>query len=142
MSITGYKPFHWPARVYIEDTDAGGIVFYVNYLKFMERARTELLRSIGFEHYIRSEEDFMFVVADAQIRYRKPALMDDQIFITAQVVEMTRATVLFKQTVERDGDILAEGHIKIACVTRSSMKPRAHPERFTRLLNLHYGIQE
>lgn len=132
-SLTGFPEFHWPIRVYIEDTDAGGIVYYVNYLKFMERARTEFLRSIGFDHYMRSPEDFMFVVADARISYRRPAQMDDSIVATAQIIELGRASLRFAQSIRRGEEILTEGEIKIACVTKSGMKPRAIPQSLVTL---------
>lgn len=139
MTITAFREFRWPLRVYIEDTDAGGIVYYVNYLKFMERARTELLRSMSFEHYLNSSDDFMFVVADANISYRKPARMDDELLVSAQVVERSRASMTFRQTICRGDELLAEGRIRVACVTRSGLRPRALPERFVSLLEHHYG---
>jgi 4-hydroxybenzoyl-CoA thioesterase len=135
-----FREFQWPIRVYIEDTDAGGIVYYVNYLKFMERARTEFLRSLGFEHYLRSDEDFMFVVAEAKIGYRKPALMDDNIVATATIVELGRASLRFSQSIRRGDEVLAEGELKIACVSKSGMKPRAIPGRLVSLFQQHYGI--
>ena len=140
MNSFAFREFQWPIRVYIEDTDAGGIVYYVNYLKFMERARTECLRSMGFEHYMRSEEDFMFVVAEAGIRYHKPARMDDNIVATAQVIELGRASIRFAQRIQRDGENLASGELKIACVSKSGMKPRALPARLVSLFQQHYGI--
>ncbi len=134
-----FREFSWPLRVYIEDTDAGGIVYYVNYLKFMERARTEFLRSLGFEHYLKSDEDFMFVVADAQVSYKRPALMDDELRATAQIVELGRASLVFRQTICRGDELLAEGRIKIACVGKSGVKPRAIPASLTALFEQHYG---
>lgn len=131
---TPFPEFRWPLRVYIEDTDAGGIVYYVNYLKFMERARTEYLRSLGFDHYMRSPEDFMFVVADARISYKQSAQMDDDIVATAQIVELGRASLRFVQTIQRGGDILTQGEIKIACVTKSGRKPRAIPPQLIELI--------
>ena len=135
-----FREFQWPLRVYIEDTDAGGIVYYVNYLKFMERARTEFLRSMDFDHYLRSEEDFMFVVAEAQVSYRKPALMDDSLLATARIIELGRASMRFAQSISRDGSTLATGEIKVACVSKSGMKPRAIPARLVSLFQHHYGI--
>jgi tol-pal system-associated acyl-CoA thioesterase len=135
-----FREFQWPLRVYIEDTDAGGIVYYVNYLKFMERARTEFLRSLGFEHYLRSDEDFMFVVAEANVAYRKPAQMDDNIVATAEIVELGRASLRFRQRIQRNDEILAEGELKIACVSKSGMKPRAIPARLLSLFQQHYGM--
>lgn len=134
-----FTEFRLPIRVYIEDTDAGGIVYYVNYMKFMERARTEFLRSLGFEHYMRSEEDFMFVVAEANISYRKPARMDDEITATAQITELGRASLYFLQTIRRGDEIMAEGRIKIACVSKTGMKPRGIPARLITLFQQHFG---
>lgn len=120
--------FHWPLRVYIEDTDAGGIVYYVNYLKFMERARTEFMRSLGFAHYLLSEEDFLFVVTDVQIRYRRPARMDDALVATAELREQRRASLRFHQRILRGDEVLTEADIQVACVQESTLKPRALPE--------------
>lgn len=131
--------FHFPVRVYIEDTDAGGIVYYVNYLKFMERARTEFLRDLGFEHYLNSEDDFMFVVRGAEVRYFAPARMDDALMITARIQSLGRASLVFHQEVRRDGIVLTTGEIDIACVRRSDMKPRALPEKLKTLLNTRYA---
>jgi 4-hydroxybenzoyl-CoA thioesterase len=131
--------FYLPVRVYIEDTDAGSIVYYVNYLKFMERARTEFLRDLGFEHYLHSEEDFMFVVRGAQVRYFSPARMDDALGVTAQIKSLGRASLVFHQKVQRDDVVLVGGDIDIACVRRSDMKPRALPERLVALLKSRYA---
>lgn len=91
--------FQWPVRVYWEDTDAGGIVFYANYLKFFERARTEWLRSLGVEqHSLKEQSGGMFVVADTTVRYRRPARLDDQLLVTAQLTEPGRASMtIFQQ---------------------------------------------
>ena len=91
--------FHWPVRVYWEDTDAGGIVFYANYLKFFERARTEWLRSLGVEqHSLKEQCGGMFVVTDTTVRYRRPARLDDQLLVTAQLTEPGRASMtIFQQ---------------------------------------------
>lgn len=140
MSLTLPLPeFHFPIRVYIEDTDGGGIVYYVNYLKFMERARTEFLRDLGFQHYLHSDEDFMFVVRGAQARYFSPARMDDALTITAQLKSLGRASLVFHQKVLRGDTVLVGGDIDIACVKRSDMKPRALPERLVALLKSRYG---
>ncbi len=91
--------FSWPVRVYWEDTDAGGIVFYANYLKFFERARTEWLRSLGIEqHSLKAASGGMFVVADTTVRYRRPARLDDQLMVTARLSEPGRASMtIFQQ---------------------------------------------
>lgn len=144
MSFTFPLPaFHFPVRVYIEDTDAGGIVYYVNYLKFMERARTEFLRELGFGHYlnqnVNAEEGLMFVVRGAEIRYFGPARMDDALTVTAQIKSLGRASLVFHQEVRRESTALTAGTIDIACVRRSDMKPRSLPERLVTLLQSRYG---
>lgn len=96
--------FAWPVRVYWEDTDAGGIVFYANYLKFMERARTEWLRSLGvsqsaLRETIPSQAGGMFVVTDTRLQYKQPARLDDQLLVTAQIVENSRITLTIVQEI-------------------------------------------
>ncbi|PTQ88271.1 tol-pal system-associated acyl-CoA thioesterase [Agitococcus lubricus] len=127
------KRFEWPIRIYIEDTDAAGIVYYVNYLKFMERARTEFLRAIGFGHYLHTE-DYVFVVRKADIRYRQPAKMDDNLVVSAEIVKQGKASLTFKQQLCRDNLLLAEAVIEIACVDRHQLKPCALPVRLLQLL--------
>ena len=114
-------------RVYIEDTDAGGIVFYVNYLKFMERARTELMRSLGFGKQFIFNRDLMFVVQDVSLKYLQAAYLDEELRVTANVKDYGAAYVLLEQSVMRDGAILVHGDIKIVCVDKQSMKPRRMP---------------
>ncbi|TDP85705.1 acyl-CoA thioester hydrolase [Aquabacterium commune] len=106
-----------PVRIYWEDTDAGGIVFYGNYLKFMERARTEWLRALGFDQEgMRRSGEGMFVVADTQLRYLQPARLDDLLNVTVAVVERGRASVVFAQEVWRNGILLVSGRIRIGWV--------------------------
>jgi len=129
--------FSWPVRVYIEDTDAGGIVYYVNYLKFMERARTEALRSLGFGKQFIFEQDEMFVVHSMQVDYRAPARLDDELAVSANVIRRARTYLLFQQTVMRQDELLCAAEIKVACVGRKNLKPTAIPriiaERFLQL---------
>jgi acyl-CoA thioester hydrolase len=109
--------FTHPVRVYWEDTDAGGIVFYGNYLKFMERARTEWLSSLGFEQEaMRQSGEGMFVVAETQLRYLRPARLDDRLSVTVTVAELGRASVAFDQSVWRGDDLLTQGRIRIGWV--------------------------
>ncbi|HSC85331.1 MAG TPA: tol-pal system-associated acyl-CoA thioesterase [Pseudomonas sp.] len=124
------QPFALKSRVYYEDTDAGGIVYYVNYLKFMERARTERLRQLGFAQSQLVGENLLFVVHSAEARYHAPARLDDEIFITAEVIELNRASLRFRQQVRRatDETLLCEGQFVVACVRADSLKPRAIPE--------------
>ena len=124
-------------RVYIEDTDAAGIVYYVNYLKFMERARTEYLRHIGFGHYLLTE-DYLFVVRKVQIDYKQPAKMDDLLQVTARIIKQGKASLQFEQCLYRQQTLLAYAIIDIACVHQQSLKPRALPSRLTQLLAQHY----
>ena len=119
--------FSFRLRVYIEDTDAGGIVYYVNYLKFMERARTEFMRAQGYgKDYIFSH-DLMFVVRDVAVTYLSPAGLDDELEATVTVRQVRGAVMVLHQSVRRDGQILAEGDVTIACVNRAGIKPRRLP---------------
>jgi len=124
------QPFFHRCRVYYEDTDAGGIVYYVNYLKFMERARTERLRSLGFDQSQLVGEDLLFVVHSSEARYLAPARLDDELMVSAEVVETKRASLRFKQQVRRAKDdlLLCEGQFVVACVRTESLKPRPIPE--------------
>jgi len=114
-------------RVYIEDTDAGGIVYYVNYLKFMERARTEFMRALGYGKNHIFNIDRMFVVRDVAVRYRLPAHLDDELEATAAVARLRAAGIVFRQDIRRGGELLADGEVTIACVDRGSGKPRRLP---------------
>lgn len=128
--------FHWPLRVYIEDTDAGGIVFYVNYLKYMERARTEMLRSVGFDKNTIFSEALMFVVHAVDVRYRLPAQLDDELIATARIVERRAAQLIFEQRILRGGEELCGGHVHIACVDRTTVKPRRIPKSLSDALQI------
>ena len=119
--------FTLPVRVYIEDTDAGGIVYYVNYLKFMERARTEYLRTLGYQHYALADENFQFVVHSANVQYRHPARIDDALQVTARLEKLGKATLLFDQQVLRGNTLLCQAAIKVACVTADTLKPTGIP---------------
>lgn len=124
------QPFTHGCRVYFEDTDAGGIVYYVNYLKFMERARTERLRSLGFAQSRLAEEGLLFVVHSAAARYHAPAKLDDELQVSVEVTELNRASLGFRQQVRRVADdlLLCEGQFLVACVRADTFKPRAIPE--------------
>ncbi|MGY2201575.1 tol-pal system-associated acyl-CoA thioesterase [Pseudomonas gingeri] len=126
----GVQSFAHRCRVYYEDTDAGGIVYYVNYLKFMERARTERLRELGFAQSELVGENLLFVVHSSEARYHVPARLDDELLISADVIELNRASLRFKQQVRRATDLtlLCEGQFLVACVRADSLKPRAIPE--------------
>lgn len=128
------EEFSLSLRVYIEDTDAGGIVYYVNYLKFMERARTEFMRSLGYGKDYIFNHDLMFVVRDVAVKYLRPAQLDDELRATARITLLKGATITMAQTVCRGEEILAQGDITIACVDRAGVKPRRLPDEMrTRL---------
>lgn len=116
-------PFSIRARVYFEDTDAGGIVYYVNYLKFMERARTELVRSLGFNQSRLQGDNVIFVVHSVAARYHAPARLDDELVISAEVLELKRTSVRFRQRVKRADEVLCEGEVLVACVNADRYKP-------------------
>lgn len=121
--------FEFPIRVYWEDTDAGGIVFYANYLKFFERARTEWLRAAGVEqHALREETGVMFVVAATSLRYLAPAKLDDLLTITVDPEPAGRASLVVRQRALRGDTLLAEGEIRIGCVRASDLKPQRLPD--------------
>lgn len=128
MSISKPDPFSLSVRVYYEDTDAGGIVYYVNYLKFMERARTEFLRHHNHEQQAMMEQKRMFVVADCSVKYRRPALLDDLLQVTAEVESMSKVKVVFKQQVLREGEVLCEGRFVIVCVNSETVRPASIPQ--------------
>jgi 4-hydroxybenzoyl-CoA thioesterase len=128
------EEFSLPLRVYIEDTDAGGIVYYVNYLKFMERARTEYMRSLGFGKKFIFNHDIMFVVKDARIDYRQPASLDDELVATAAVSVLGGASMVMQQSVRRNEEVLAAATIKIASVDRVNLKPLRIPAEMRRTL--------
>ena len=120
---TSGTPFSIRARVYFEDTDAGGIVYYVNYLKFMERARTELVRSLGFDQSRLQDDNIIFVVHSVAARYLAPARLDDELVIDAEVLELKRTSVRFRQRVKRADEVLCEGEVLVACVNADRYKP-------------------
>lgn len=120
--------FRIPVRVYIEDTDAGGIVYYVNYLKYMERARTELMRHLGFAKPAVLDEGMLLVVHSLTTGYRKPARLDDSLEVSAEVLKLARTNLVFQQQVTRAGELLCEAEIKVACVCQQTMKPVAIPD--------------
>ena len=142
MSIN--EPFSLPIRIYYEDTDAGGIVYHTNYLKFMERARTEWLRNLGIEQQSLLEQSIGFVVKDLTMKNSKAALFNDILSISCQVVELKRASMLFEQHAYRVKDIanthnknnslsgrkelLVSAKVRVACVDLGKMKPIAIPD--------------
>ncbi len=122
------KTLSIPVRVYYQDTDAGGVVFHAQYLAFMERARTELLNAAGIDPARLAEESgTLFFVHDIHVRYHKPALLNELLNVSAEVVTIGRASFVFRQRVERAGELLVEADVSIATVHRESRKPVRMP---------------
>lgn len=130
--------FSWPVRVYYEDTDNGGVVYYANYLKFMERARTEWLRARGVEQDVLIEQEgVIFAVCSVQLDYLKPARFNQQLSVSVSVAEVGKASLTFDQTVNlitterndavKSDSLLCQGQIRVACLDVNSFKPRAIP---------------
>ena len=120
--------FRHTLRVYWEDTDAGGIVFYANYLKFFERARTEWLRGLGHgQQALLEATGCMFVVLDTRVRFLKPARLDDLLVVTVEITAQSRVTLTISQQAWCGHTLLAEGEIRIGCVERATMKPQRIP---------------
>ena len=118
------KPFRWPVRVYYEDTDADGIVYYANYLKFLERARTEWLAEAGFTHAaLAREHRLAFVVHRLEIEYRAPARLYDALEVTAALVQRGRGRLVMAQDVLRDGAMLASAQVTLACLDTATWRP-------------------
>jgi acyl-CoA thioester hydrolase len=124
------KRFSWPVRVYYEDTDTGGIVYYANYLKFFERARTEWLRSFGLnQDKLAQKEGLIFVVRRASLDFVRPARLDDMLEVTVEPLKLARVYVLqLAQEARRGAQVLARGEIQVACVNRRDFKPVAIPQ--------------
>jgi tol-pal system-associated acyl-CoA thioesterase len=117
-----------PVRVYYQDTDAGGVVFHAQYLAFMERARTELLNAAGIDlARLAEERQVLFLVHELRVRYHQPARLNELVSVSAEVVKMGRASLVFRQRVERAGELLVEGDVTLAVVDKGRMKPARMP---------------
>ena len=131
MTSVDDKTFEWPVRVYYEDTDAQGVVYYANYFRFMERARTEWLRSLGVDMVaLMEEERRIFVVAEVQARFAAPARLSDQLIVTARLGSLTRVSFEIEQKVYRDsldGELLIDGTVKAAYLDADTMRPKRIP---------------
>ncbi len=120
------ETFSHQVRVYVEDTDAGGIVFYANYLKYMERARTEFLRSLGYDKPALFD-GLQFVVRSVELLYHKPAVLDDMLDISARLIKLSKASFEMQQNIFKNGDLLVEAKVKIACISNNAKRPQAMP---------------
>ncbi|MEO6155460.1 MAG: tol-pal system-associated acyl-CoA thioesterase [Thermomonas sp.] len=130
------EQFSWPVRVYWEDTDAGGVVYHARYLAFLERARSEWMRARGFDQEtMRSRDDLVFVVRAMQIDFRAPARLDDQLKVSARLLECRRASFTMAQQIQRGDGLLIEAKVRIAALQASSFRPRPIPEPLNSELN-------
>lgn len=142
MTATSSSLFAHTLRIYWEDTDAGGVVFYANYLKFFERARTEWLRSLGFgQEALRSETGAIFIVSETRVRYLRPARLDDQLTVTVDVKHAGQASMTVAQVAWRGEERLAEGDIRIGCVDAQSFRPRRIPEPLLKVMADYMATQ-
>ena len=125
------KPFEWPVRVYYEDTDAQSVVYYANYFRFMERARTEWLRALGVDQAaMLRDERRIFVVTETQAQFLIPARLNDELIVTAKLGQLTRATFEIEQNIyrnSRDGELLVRGSVKAVCLDADTMKAKRIP---------------
>ena len=148
---TKLKEFSWPVRVYYEDTDSGGVVYYANYLKFMERARTELLRSLGYQQdRIQQELGILFAVVSANIQYKKPARFNDELNVITSITSLGKASIRFKQSVclksahhtygadEKISGLLSEADIKIACLNAKKFTAQSIPASIIKKINQEF----
>jgi len=121
--------FECTFRIYWEDTDAGGVVYYANYLKFMERCRTDWLRALGVDQVrLRQERGLQFAVVNASVDFLRPAILNDEILVTAELARLTGATIVFKQTIWRGDVQLIDATVRCACLDSGSLRARAIPK--------------
>lgn len=134
-SLPASSRFSLPVRVYYEDTDAGGVVYYANYLKFCERTRTEWLRALGVaQHALLDEQGLGFVVRSVQADYLAPARLDDALAVSARIASRRRASLVFEHEIRRGGELLFTAQVLVACVDLRRMKPAALPASLHALL--------
>jgi acyl-CoA thioester hydrolase len=121
--------FSIPCRIYWEDTDAGGVVYYANYLRFMERCRSDWLRTLGVDQVrLRAERQLQFVVVSLAMDFLRPAILNDEILVTAELERLGGATIVFKQTILRGDAQLIDANVRVACLDSGTLKPRPIPK--------------
>ena len=122
--MAGIKTFSLPIRIYFEDTDSGGVVYHSNYLKFMERARTEWLRSVGIDQsHLKHHEHIMFVVHRIDIQYKSPARFNDDLVVKSELINVGSSKIEFRQMIYRDEVLLIDANVDIACIDSEKFKP-------------------
>lgn len=131
MASPASAPFHWRVRVYYEDTDLGGVVYYANYLKFLERGRSEWLRHLGVSQTrLLDAERTLFAITGVEIRYLKPARFEDELVVTVALDRLRKASMVFNQSIHRGeagGELLCTARVTAACLDADSMRPRPLP---------------
>ena len=128
-TAAGRPAFTWPIRVYYEDTDSGGVVYYANYLRFMERARTEWLRALGFEQTaLAAQHQVVFVVRAVAIEYFKPSLFNDSLQVTVELAKVGASQIQVMQRVMRDEEELVAAEVRVVCVSTATFKPVRMPQ--------------
>ena len=125
----------WTVRVYYEDTDAGGVVYHASYLRYLERARTEWLRTLGYSQAVmREENSLVFTVVSLQLDFLRPAKLDDQLIVRSRAQLAGGASVQFTQEVWRDGELLLTGQVRVACLEAQSFRPKRLPAQLRGVL--------
>jgi acyl-CoA thioester hydrolase len=129
------KTFSVPVRIYYEDTDTGGVVYYANYLRYMERARTDWLREKGFEQTVLADQlQIVLAVKHVAIDYLNPAKLDDALQVSAEVTRLGGASITFRQQVKRGEELLCDGEVRIVCLDTETFKPKQIPESIAKKL--------
>lgn len=134
--MAAVNAFSWPVRVYYEDTDGGGVVYHANYLKYMERARTEWLRRLGFEQTaLRTEQQVLFVVRHLDMRFQLPAIFNDLVSVHTRLLQVGRSLLVFEQRIARDDVLLTLARVEVVCVHAQHFKPVSIPANIRLILN-------
>jgi acyl-CoA thioester hydrolase len=129
MGSASSGSFQYPVTIFWEDTDAGGVVYYANYLKFMERCRTQWLKALGVDQVkLRAERSLQFVVVNVSVDFLRPALLNDEVLVTAKLGKLTGATIEFKQAIWRGEVQLIDASARVACLDSGSLRPRPIPK--------------
>ena len=139
--MTNVSKFYWPVRVYFEDTDAGGIVYHARYLYFLERARTEWLRELGFNQSLLKQQNVLFVVRDMNIKWQKPAVLDDALIVDVNVIAVKKASLKMQQTIKTESEQKLHADVTIACIDATNKKPMAIPQAILSLITVSDEIR-
>jgi acyl-CoA thioester hydrolase len=135
--LASVSQFTWPIRVYYEDTDSGGVVYHSNYLNFMERARTEWLRALGFEQtQLKDQHGLIIVIHSLSMQFKKPAYFNDMLAVHCELSELGRSSLIMQQSISRDGLVLIEAQVKAAFVDAVSFKPIGVPAEMRHKIQL------